>query len=212
MSTRYRDKRQLINWRLNPSLQVTKQLAGAVKRFEACGKFELWNRVTILLPSILETVLGVYGMTFEKLRDQTRAEQNRVINPNRLWGRADVVLREGYKETDEFTVPVVDAYLAITKGTVDLDPRRNFTDDEVRTAMIRQKSICGNPACRAPFTPLNPPVGDHAMPHSRGGRTTQDNCIALCQRCNSQKGDLDFQEFIAKHSMNNARGRKRLVS
>src|SRR5690606_27562949 len=30
---------------------------------------------------------------------------------------------------------------------------------------------------------------DHVVPRARGGRTSWDNCVAACVRCNSRKGD-----------------------
>jgi len=35
---------------------------------------------------------------------------------------------------------------------------------------------------------------DHVMPKSRGGRTSWDNLITACKRCNSRKGDFTPQE------------------
>lgn len=207
---RYSETRQHVNWHASAALKVLKQLAGAIKRHEACGVYDLWRRTDQLYPQVSQMVLGV-EISFRAVREDVRATQHRVITPNRLLGRADVVNRKGYEETDEYTAPTVTAYLALSHIQVALDPRRSFTDEEVRTAMLRQGGVCGVPTCRAPFQPLNPPQGDHAMPHSLGGRTSADNCIAMCTRCNSQKGDLTLQEFVAKHAMNNARGRRHLV-
>ncbi|WP_026997914.1 HNH endonuclease [Flectobacillus major] len=35
---------------------------------------------------------------------------------------------------------------------------------------------------------------DHVQPKSRGGRTSWDNLITACKRCNSKKGDLTPEE------------------
>jgi 5-methylcytosine-specific restriction endonuclease McrA len=35
---------------------------------------------------------------------------------------------------------------------------------------------------------------DHVLPKSRGGRTSWDNLITACKRCNSKKGDLTPEE------------------
>ncbi len=35
---------------------------------------------------------------------------------------------------------------------------------------------------------------DHVMPKSRGGRTSWDNLITACKRCNSRKGDFTPEE------------------
>lgn len=35
---------------------------------------------------------------------------------------------------------------------------------------------------------------DHVMPKSRGGRTSWDNLVTACKRCNSRKGDFTPEE------------------
>lgn len=35
---------------------------------------------------------------------------------------------------------------------------------------------------------------DHVVPKSRGGKSSWDNLVTACQRCNSQKGDLTPEE------------------
>ncbi len=35
---------------------------------------------------------------------------------------------------------------------------------------------------------------DHVMPKSRGGKSTWDNLVTACKRCNSKKGDFTPQE------------------
>ena len=35
---------------------------------------------------------------------------------------------------------------------------------------------------------------DHVLPRSKGGRTTWDNCVLACVRCNARKADRSLQE------------------
>lgn len=35
---------------------------------------------------------------------------------------------------------------------------------------------------------------DHLVPKSKGGRTSWDNLVTACQRCNAQKADLSLEE------------------
>lgn len=39
---------------------------------------------------------------------------------------------------------------------------------------------------------------DHAIPLSRGGAYTRENIVPACRSCNSKKGDMTADEFIAK--------------
>ncbi|MEO0895554.1 MAG: HNH endonuclease [Bacteroidota bacterium] len=35
---------------------------------------------------------------------------------------------------------------------------------------------------------------DHVIPRAKGGRTTWNNLVTACYKCNSKKGDLDLQD------------------
>lgn len=73
-TTRYKSRRQLVDWRRTVPLRIVKQLAGTIKRFEACGQFDLWRRVEELLPDVTERVIGV-RISFKALRDEVRTQQ-----------------------------------------------------------------------------------------------------------------------------------------
>jgi len=49
---------------------------------------------------------------------------------------------------------------------------------------------------RCQYCGIQPPQSqltiDHVVPRARGGRTSWENCVAACTRCNSHKGDRDF--------------------
>ncbi len=38
---------------------------------------------------------------------------------------------------------------------------------------------------------------DHVRPRSKGGGTTASNCVTACRACNSLKGSMRLEEFIA---------------
>lgn len=63
---------------------------------------------------------------------------------------------------------------------------RAFTQAQKRRAYERQQGIC--PKCGEHFE-LSQMQGDHIIPWSQGGRTTDDNLQMLCQRCNATKSD-----------------------
>lgn len=56
-----------------------------------------------------------------------------------------------------------------------------------RTSLLRRDDhrcqYCGS---RPPSSQL---TIDHVVPRAQGGRTSWDNCVAACVRCNSRKGD-----------------------
>lgn len=39
--------------------------------------------------------------------------------------------------------------------------------------------------------------GDHAIPHSKGGKTTPENLVIACATCNGEKGSLSKDEYMA---------------
>lgn len=44
---------------------------------------------------------------------------------------------------------------------------------------------------------MQTPTGDHFVPHSRQGSTSEPNLVASCQVCNSLKSDLVFESLEA---------------
>lgn len=63
---------------------------------------------------------------------------------------------------------------------------RAFDEDQKQAAYSRQKGIC--PKCGNHFE-YPEMEGDHIIPWSKGGKTTDDNCQMLCKRCNGIKSD-----------------------
>ena len=59
----------------------------------------------------------------------------------------------------------------------------------------RQEGVCGG--CQVMFPFRNMTV-DHVVPQSKGGSDHLDNLQLLCAACNSMKGALSQDEFIAK--------------
>ncbi|MGG3467335.1 HNH endonuclease [Neobacillus pocheonensis] len=37
---------------------------------------------------------------------------------------------------------------------------------------------------------------DHIIPRSKGGKTSLDNCVCACMKCNNEKADLKLEEFL----------------
>ena len=63
---------------------------------------------------------------------------------------------------------------------------REFNQKQKREAYERQNGICVK--CEETFS-FEGMEGDHIIPWSRGGKTTNDNCQMLCKRCNGSKSD-----------------------
>lgn len=42
---------------------------------------------------------------------------------------------------------------------------------------------------------VSEPTIDHVFPVSKGGKTTWENCVTSCKKCNNEKGNLSLKEF-----------------
>lgn len=63
---------------------------------------------------------------------------------------------------------------------------RTFSDGMKRKMYEKQNGIC--PHCKEKFE-INQMEGDHIVPWSEGGKTTEDNGQMLCKNCNRTKSD-----------------------
>lgn len=68
---------------------------------------------------------------------------------------------------------------------------RQFDDNIKRTVYEKQGGVC--PMCRGTENEnkkweFEEMEGDHDIPWSKGGRTTENNCVMLCRRHNREKG------------------------
>ena len=63
---------------------------------------------------------------------------------------------------------------------------RAFSDTEKQRAYDKQGGIC--PMCKKKY-PIEDMRGDHIVPWSKGGKTTEDNLQMLCKDCNGLKSD-----------------------
>lgn len=50
------------------------------------------------------------------------------------------------------------------------------------------------PYCLKVF-PLNKATREHLIPKSRGGKSTPDNIVLACEKCNKEKGSLTPEEY-----------------
>jgi hypothetical protein len=83
--------------------------------------------------------------------------------------------------------------------------------DEKRTLGIRDKQLlyrkakgrCENPACNKKIEFDEMEVG-HKKAHSKGGRTTYENSVCLCHRCNKLQGTDDWATFLKKYGVKTA--------
>ncbi len=56
-------------------------------------------------------------------------------------------------------------------------------------ALKRDKGICRY--CRGIADTV-----DHVTPRCEGGKSTLENLVACCKRCNNLKGDMSVEEFL----------------
>jgi len=65
------------------------------------------------------------------------------------------------------------------------DGRRRFTGSQRATVIARDGAACFH--CGAEITGVW--HADHVIPHSRGGRTVEENCVVACPSCNLKKSN-----------------------
>ena len=73
-----------------------------------------------------------------------------------------------------------------TKSDERLLSIRTFSDQIKRRVWEKQKHIC--PMCGGTFD-FSEMQGDHITPWSKGGKTVEDNCQMLCNKCNNEKSN-----------------------
>ncbi|MDD3669564.1 MAG: HNH endonuclease signature motif containing protein [Alphaproteobacteria bacterium] len=70
---------------------------------------------------------------------------------------------------------------------------RQFDDNVKRSVYEKQHGIC--PMCKgtanaAKKWSYEEMEGDHDTPWSKGGKTTEENCVMLCRQHNREKSDI----------------------
>lgn len=77
-------------------------------------------------------------------------------------------------------------YFYLITGELKYLSLRVFSDKQKLVAFEKQNGVCVK--CTNIFT-LDILEGDHIIPWSKGGKTTQDNCQLLCKKCNASKSN-----------------------
>lgn len=202
--SRYKDKRHLIQWNTD-DLMCLKMLAYCLRKHEAACrcKFVLWDRAKELCQTILKAVLN-NEKTLEQIREETLVRTGIEITRDRLYQRSDKTQR--YSEFNVYLNCVEAAYLGAThQPTVEVKPRRSFTDEQVRNAAELLNWRCYWRGCDLTLGV----VGDHLIPWKfDNGPPIDANCVASCERCNSQRGALTAVQYRKLIEDERARSRK----
>ena len=76
--------------------------------------------------------------------------------------------------------------------------------DEIKKELKSQTDIFINcPYCEQPLGEI--PHADHIYPVSKGGLSTKENMVYVCEKCNLEKRDLTLREFIKKKDFNRSK-------
>ena len=77
------------------------------------------------------------------------------------------------------------------------DSKRTFTPEQKYTQWAKQNFKCVICEAQGKETVLTEDNihGDHKIPHSRGGETTEENLIVLCSEHNNHKSDRTLEEY-----------------
>jgi 5-methylcytosine-specific restriction endonuclease McrA len=73
-----------------------------------------------------------------------------------------------------------------------VDSKRSLTKKELAPILRAQDDKC---ECCGKEITLKEAVAGHIIAHSKGGLSTRENTVALCQPCNSKQGDMNYYEF-----------------
>lgn len=144
---------------------------------------ELWQYfqqviqwVQRLFPKYRKEMKGIqWGYLYNQYKDTT-------YNSQQLEARFNELLND--EEVD--TKNAKGIYLYLITGEEKYLSLRTFTDKQKRLAFESQAGVC--PSCGGTFT-FEQMEGDHIIPWSAGGKTTQDNLQMLCKKCNGQKSN-----------------------
>jgi len=74
--------------------------------------------------------------------------------------------------------------------TITKEDRRRFRKE----VLVRDSYICY--ICKLSLRPGDATV-DHILSRSKGGTDLPDNLACCCKTCNSDKGDMDLEDFLA---------------
>jgi 5-methylcytosine-specific restriction endonuclease McrA len=73
-----------------------------------------------------------------------------------------------------------------------VDRKRSLSKKELGPILRAQDDKC---ECCGKEITLKEAVAGHIIAHSKGGLSTRENTVALCQPCNSKQGDMNYYEF-----------------
>ena len=112
---------------------------------------------------------------------------------------------DAHNETDKRTtvssqkhyILIPEIIVLATSHMPDQTKRRGFSK---RKVFIRDGYKCGY--CLEDVTPKTRTI-DHVIPQSKGGKTTYDNVVCACTKCNSRKDDKSLKElgWILQHRL-----------
>lgn len=78
-------------------------------------------------------------------------------------------------------------------GIIYTDDKRIFDRSEIESKLYEQDCKCAY--CHKPIE-LDESIGDHMIPHSKGGRTIYQNLAVSCKDCNSVKSSLPWDGWV----------------
>lgn len=125
-------------------------------------------------------------------------KKNKRIMENQNWGHLyNLYHKETYNPNDldeKISELLKNDEVQNKKGIITylFDPKdkylnlRTFSESQKLKAYEDQEGIC--PTCKKHFE-FEEMEGDHIVPWSQGGKTSQENCQMLCKKCNREKSD-----------------------
>lgn len=218
MSPRYAEPRKLITWN-TPILRLVKALAGVLKyKLGIVGQKALWQAVSDRLPDVSVKILET-RYTLDDVVKEVKEKQNRELILNCLYGRADMVYREGREEKDPEFLAVVESLVLGSGFEVSLSSTpvqeteyvhttsRDFSTKMGERIFKRDKNRCMYCLCPLGLG-MNPGVIDHLVSWAGHGESVEWNGVAACARCNNEKSDMHPIEYMRFRFMREKLGRQ----
>lgn len=141
-----------------------------------------------------ETALAILSEKNELWTHPTRFRKDRSGNKLPLQMFWDELFGRRADDVPQVTFVVdtiVDTMIQKFKYTA-IHPRREFTRKQKLVAYNNQDGKCYYCGDEVEFENC---IGDHIIPHSKGGETEPENCAISCKDCNAEKSSLDGKEY-----------------